>query len=701
MACQMPEPIAFDELDAMAAVIREEGIRPDGRWAAFAGRFLGLPDWFDMSLDAASRAYRQQQVRLWQAIAGTELDYDAARDEQTPEIAGFDSVRSPGFYSRRDAGAVPAAGDHLIALARLVQLCALKPGDSAIEYGAGFGQVALTLARLGVQVDAVDINPMFNDAVRQQAEFYRVPLHAFHGAFGDNPRPGSRYDAVLFYEAFHHCQDAAELAGKLRTLLKPNGLVLLAGEPVSVPGPSVPYPWGMRLDAETVAVVRWRHWFELGYQEDYLVRLFIANGFVWTKHPCDATHYGEAHAFRLRPQRVEMASYTMPSAEASGWHAPEPTGRWTAGPASLPIDAGGQHSHVRIALSNHHGQPIACTVACGACSAQLSLEALGRMVVTLPCAPGTGSVEIVATAMRASTHADGRLLGVFVHWLEYVDPRAPATPAMPDPDRAGLAKIVQLAGRDVSLVGDPTDSYFGAVGSHAADMADLTRRVATLPQGAVILDVGANLGLSSIAMAVANPGARVIAFEPNPVTYGYLQRNIAPFGNIEAVQAAASDRATMLYFHPAAYAAGSHVVGSGHIQTGMPTVEVRALALDDVVAERGIAPSFIKLDVEGHEPEALAGARRLIERFRPAIYMEFNSWTLNAYAGHSPAAFARALWQSFDVEDYPNPLVFLHENLTRHGCVSNVTMALKAGATVPSLDEMSLPPSARERLAAR
>ncbi len=697
----MPEPIAFDELDLMAEVMREEGTSPDGRWAAFAGRILGLPDWFDAGLDPTSRAYQQQQVRLWHAIAGTDLDYDAVRDEQTPELASFDALRLPGFYSRRDAGAVTAAADHLIALGRLVQLCGLKPGDNAIEYGAGFGQVALTLARLGVQVDAVDSNPMFNDIVRQQAEFYRVQLRAVRGDFGDNPRPGSRYDAVLFNEAFHHCMDAAALAGKLRTLVEPDGVVLLAGAPVVVQHPGVPYPWGMRLDAETVAVVRWRHCFELGYQEDYLVRLFIANGFVWTKHPCGLTQYGEAHAFRLRPQRVEMASYAMPSVEASGWHATEPTGRWTAGPALLPIDAGEGHSHVRIALSNHHLHRIACTVVCGACSAQVSLEALGRMLVTLPCAPGTGSIEIVADPVRAPAHADGRLLGIFVHWFEYVDASVEAGLVKLDPSRAELVKIVTLAGQDVSLVGDPTDSYFDEAGSHAADMTDLTRRVAALPEGAVILDVGANLGLSAIAMAVANPGARVIAFEPNPVTYGYLRRNAAAFSNIEAVQAAVSDRATVLHFHPAMYAAGSHVVGAGHIQDGMPTVEVRALALDDVVAERGIAPSFIKLDVEGHEPEALAGAAKLIERFDPVIYMEFNSWTLNAFAGHSPAAFARALWDSFDVEGYPASLMFLHENLVQHGCVSNITMRLKPGATVPSLDEMSFPPSARKRLAGR
>ena len=132
----------------------------------------------------------------------------------------------------------------------------------------------------------------------------------------------------------------------------------------------------------------------------------------------------------------------------------------------------------------------------------------------------------------------------------------------------------------------------------------------------------------------------------------------------------------------------------------MQTVEVDALTLDGFVANRGVEPKFIKIDVEGHEPEALAGARMTIDRLRPLIYMEFNSWTLNAFAGHSPASFARAIWSAFDVEGYPDPVAFLHENLTAKGCVSDIAMTLKDGASVPPLEMMSFPQAARDRIAA-
>ena len=329
-------------------------------------------------------------------------------------------MRFPAFYARRDPAAVTSAADHLIALGNLIKLSGLRPGDTAIEYGAGFGQTALALARLGVSVDAVDINRMFNDAIRAQAEHFGVPLRAVHGRFGDNPRPGGQYDAVLFYEAFHHCEKPLALIAQLRRLVKPGGVVLMAGEPICRPCDIVPYPWGMRLDAETVAVVRWRHWFEVGFQEDYLVRAFIAAGFVWRKYPCALTHYGEVHTFRPRPDRIAMADYAMPAADAAGWHGCEPAGRWTAGRAGIPIDAGTTHTHIRVALTNYLPHPIECSVGCGAAVQPMQLATLEGVIVTIPRPVGARMVDIVAEARTAP--GDDRVFGVFVSWFEYASP---------------------------------------------------------------------------------------------------------------------------------------------------------------------------------------------------------------------------------------------------------------------------------------
>ena len=53
----------------------------------------------------------------------------------------------------------------------------------------------------------------------------------------------------------------------------------------------------------------------------------------------------------------------------------------------------------------------------------------------------------------------------------------------------------------------------------------------------VWIDIGANLGTLSIALALANPTARGWAFEPNPVTFAFLQRNIHANGLADRIHA--------------------------------------------------------------------------------------------------------------------------------------------------------------------
>jgi hypothetical protein len=105
------------------------------------------------------------------------------------------------------------------------------------------------------------------------------------------------------------------------------------------------------------------------------------------------------------------------------------------------------------------------------------------------------------------------------------------------------------------------------------------------------------------------------------------------------------------------------------------------------------------MDAEGHEPEILAGARRLLASSMPMIYMEINVWCLCAFAGHSPGTLVKTLWDRFEVTDaagtaLQDPYSFLHDTITRGG-VADVVLQPKAGATMPSLRELTWPESAK------
>ena len=147
--------------------------------------------------------------------------------------------------------------------------------------------------------------------------------------------------------------------------------------------------------------------------------------------------------------------------------------------------------------------------------------------------------------------------------------------------------------------------------------------------GSHILDVGANIGSHGISMALTKPDAHIVCIEPSEHNFEYLEYNTSAFPNIECVKVAI------------AAAPGSLTIGMPPIlkvphNTGLITAHgyvddeyketVDAVPLDDW-ADEDI--SFIKMDIEGNELEALKGMHRMLSERRPAVFVEINETNLN------------------------------------------------------------------------
>lgn len=409
----MPAPLTMDDVLKLRVSLQSGD---HAGLLAMMGRRLDPPEWLDYGLDPMSPEYRAQQMRLWQMLRPDANDYDPERDEQFDDSAGADVIASPGFFRGRAPGAVRTAGEHLVAMGQLFKASGLQAGDVALEYGAGYGQIALTMARLGVEVDTVDINDVYNRAVAVQAQHIGVPVRPHKGVFGFSPRGPAAYDLVLFYEAFHHCADFDTLPRSLRAMLKPGGKVLMAGEPIANGDPAVPYPWGVRLDTEAVAVTAARGWLELGFSEDFLAVLFLRFGFLWRRHDCDVNHYAVVHEFTIRPDRVPLATYRMPAGLDASWHAVEPEGRWTRHVSLLPLHDLDNDGLAVIRMRSHNARPV---------PVRLDGRDGGLTVVVKP--GETAEVGIKASdageALRISSPTfeapDGRQVGIFVLDVSY------------------------------------------------------------------------------------------------------------------------------------------------------------------------------------------------------------------------------------------------------------------------------------------
>lgn len=128
-----------------------------------------------------------------------------------------------------------------------------------------------------------------------------------------------------------------------------------------------------------------------------------------------------------------------------------------------------------------------------------------------------------------------------------------------------------------------------------------------LRPGDLFVDVGANDG-SYCLLASGVAGAHTIAFEPEPSTLRQLRDNLAlnqleSRVDIRAVAAGAQAGTVRMVTD---LRTANHVVTADRPATGEATIEVRCARLDDELA--GQSPVMIKIDVEGFEPDVLAGA---------------------------------------------------------------------------------------------
>ena len=138
--------------------------------------------------------------------------------------------------------------------------------------------------------------------------------------------------------------------------------------------------------------------------------------------------------------------------------------------------------------------------------------------------------------------------------------------------------------------------------------------------GAVVWDVGANVGLFAFAAAsLAGPGGQVVAMEPDAWLVQLLRRSArmqpdgsAPVRIIPAAVASSPSLRTLCLAERSR--AANHLSGYGTTQTGGTREDQTIVALTlDWMAQFAPLPSLIKIDVEGAELEVLEGASVLFE----------------------------------------------------------------------------------------
>jgi FkbM family methyltransferase len=173
--------------------------------------------------------------------------------------------------------------------------------------------------------------------------------------------------------------------------------------------------------------------------------------------------------------------------------------------------------------------------------------------------------------------------------------------------------------REDTVIGRSLQIY----GEWAED--EIARCAAFLTDGDTIVDVGANIGTHSIALASRFPNSEIVAFEPQPLAFSLLAANVlvSRSANVYPRNLGCAEAEKLIHVAPDYESIGWNMGAFSLLSAAEDrpgTLPMPLITLDSAAFKRRV--QFIKIDVEGMEYAVLAGAASLIARDRPLIYFE-------------------------------------------------------------------------------
>jgi len=212
-----------------------------------------------------------------------------------------------------------------------------KSGARIIEFGCGWGNLALPLARARQDVTVVDIDEGFLNRVRRKAEKENLTISTHCGEFIEVADSiTSKFDVVIFQSSFHHCIDFMKLLSSIReNVLVSDGIIIFASEPISN---DIKFPWGLRYDGESLWAIMCNKWLELGFNHDFFAEMLFTRGFFFERVPAIEGYVGEAWKANRFDLLFDFGKWELPSSYDATFYPGNAgeTGRFCKGRSLLP-----------------------------------------------------------------------------------------------------------------------------------------------------------------------------------------------------------------------------------------------------------------------------------------------------------------------------------------------------------------------------
>lgn len=193
--------------------------------------------------------------------------------------------------------------------------------------------------------------------------------------------------------------------------------------------------------------------------------------------------------------------------------------------------------------------------------------------------------------------------------------------------KQGSLRFVNRDGINLKLdISNVVDHYI----YYGVKDADYNSILNLITSSKIILDIGANIGTTSLYFANINSTAKIYAFEPHPDTFNRAVENISlnNFENIQLIKLGLGEAKESVKL----YEVNEHNPGMNRIiaeNKNLPFKIIEIDSLDNIVLEYGIQHiDLIKLDVEGFEYSVLKGAKNTIAKWKPSLFIELDDKNL-------------------------------------------------------------------------
>jgi FkbM family methyltransferase len=194
------------------------------------------------------------------------------------------------------------------------------------------------------------------------------------------------------------------------------------------------------------------------------------------------------------------------------------------------------------------------------------------------------------------------------------------------PENGGAGLLVDLSGPRLQRYKNGLEFELSSFPEELEAIAEYFHWYEPKPDD-LILDIGAYCGVTAYHLSKRVPEGKVYSFEPDPINFRLLTRNIERHGlkNVTPLPFGISDKTEEAAIFLSEGTMGSRLEKDSTRMTVGDAQRIQTLTLADACARYGV-PDFVKVDIEGSEIQMLAAAVPFLRSNPLRFAVDTNHW---------------------------------------------------------------------------